>query len=343
MGPEPASGVPGLGRPDATPTIGLLGDVMLGRVVAERLDRGRPERVWSDELAELCRSCDALVCNLECCISTRGSRTTRVAHKPFFFRAPPAAVAALTAVGVSAVSLANNHALDYEAIALTDTLEHLATAGIAAAGAGADRQQARQGAVVPAGGLRLGLLGATDHPLEYAATADAPGVAFARLSAELPEWVASELARLRAEADLVVAFPHWGTQMATAPARWQRKRAGELLAAGADLVAGHSAHVFQGIEPLDGRLALYDLGDALDDYAVDPQRRNDLGILALWHPGTDAVLELVGLELRFCETRLAYGSAADWIAARLERACAPLGTKPERVSEQRFAIRISGS
>jgi Bacterial capsule synthesis protein PGA_cap len=340
MGPEPASGAPGRGRPDSTPTIGLLGDVMLGRRVAERLDGGRPEGVWSDELAELCRSCDALVCNLECCISARGSHTTRVAHKPFFFRAPPAAVAALAAAGVSAVSLANNHALDYEATALTDTLEHLATAGIAAAGAGADLQQARRGTVVSAGGLRLGLLGATDHPLEYGAAVDAPGVAFARLSAGLPEWVASELARLRAEADVVVAFPHWGAPMATAPARWQRRRAGDLFAAGADLVAGHSAHVFHGVGPVDGRLALYDLGDALDDYAVDPERRNDLGILALWHPGTDPELELVGLELGFCETRLAYGSTANWIAARLERACAPLGTKPERVSEQRFAIRL---
>jgi poly-gamma-glutamate capsule biosynthesis protein CapA/YwtB (metallophosphatase superfamily) len=328
--------------PEPTPTIGLLGDVMLGRLVAERVDRGRPERVWSDELAELCRSCDALVCNLECCISARGSRTTRLAHKPFFFRAPPAAVAALTAAGVSAVSLANNHVLDYEAIALTDTLEHLATAGIAAAGAGADRQKARQGTVVSAGGLRLGLLGATDHPLEYAATVDAPGVAFARFSAELPEWVASELARLRAEADLVVVSPHWGTHMATAPARWQRRRAGELFAAGADLVAGHSAHVFHGVETVDGRFALYDLGDALDDYAVDPKRRNDLGVLALWHPRTDAELELVGLELRFCGTGLAYGPAADWIAARLERACAPLGTTPERVCEQRFAVRLAG-
>jgi poly-gamma-glutamate capsule biosynthesis protein CapA/YwtB (metallophosphatase superfamily) len=315
---------------------------MLGRLVGERLDRGQPERIWSDELAELCRSCDALVCNLECCISERGSRTTRVPHKPFFFRAPPAAVEALAAVGASAVSLANNHALDYDVVALIDTLERLAAAGIAAAGAGRDRQQARQGAVVSAGALRVGLLCATDHPVEYAATLDSPGVAFARLSAELPEWVSSELARLRAETDLVVAFPHWGPNMATAPARWQRKRAGELVAAGADLVAGHSAHVFHGIERVDGRLALYDLGGALDDYAVDGKLRNDLGILALWRPRADPELELVGLELRFCETLFAYGPAADWIAARLERACAPLGTKPERVSEQRFVVRPCG-
>ena len=160
-----------------SPTIALLGDVMLGRTVAKRLAREPPEAVWSDEVRELCGSCDALLCNLECCISERGRRTARVRGKPFFFRAPPAAVEALAAVGTSAVSLANNHALDYEQLALADTLEHLAAAGIAAAGAGADVERARRGAVVAAGDLRVGLLAATDHPAQYAATHDAPGVA----------------------------------------------------------------------------------------------------------------------------------------------------------------------
>lgn len=314
---------------------------MLGRLVAERLDHGR-EGIWSDDFAALCRSCDALVCNLECCISARGARTTRIPGKPFFFRAPPAGVDALAAVGTSAVSLANNHALDYEAMALADTLEHLAAGGIAAAGAGPDQQGARRGTVVSAGGLRLGLLGVTDHPVEYAATPDSPGVAFASLSADLPEWVSSELACLREQADLVVAFPHWGPNMATAPARWQRQRAADLVGAGADLVAGHSAHVFHGVEPIDGRFAMFDLGGALDDYAVDPKLRNDLGLLALWHPGSEIELELIGLELGFCRTRLADGAAADWIATRLEHACAPLGTKSDRVGEQRFVVRPSG-
>jgi poly-gamma-glutamate capsule biosynthesis protein CapA/YwtB (metallophosphatase superfamily) len=322
-----------------SPTIALLGDVMLGRAVAKRLAREPPERVWSSELAQLCTSCDAVLCNLECCISERGSPTARVDGKPFFFRAPPAAVGALAAVGVSAVSVANNHSLDYEQPALADTLEHLAAAGFAAAGAGPDSKRARRGAVVSAGDLRLGLLAATDHPLEYAARRDSPGVAFADLRSELPEWARAELTRLRAEADLVVAFPHWGPNMATRPARWQRRRARELVAAGADLVAGHSAHVFHGIEQVDGRPVLYDLGDALDDYAIDPELRNDLGILTLWRPGGDPELELVGLELRFCETQLARGAEANWIAARLERACEPLGTRLERLAEQRFAVR----
>jgi poly-gamma-glutamate synthesis protein (capsule biosynthesis protein) len=130
--------------------------------------------------------------------------------------------------------------------------------------------------------------------------------------------------------------------MTTEPARWQRTRARELVAAGADLVAGHSAHVFHGVERVDGRPVVYDLGGALDDYAVDAELRNDLGILALWRPRSDPELELVGLELRFCETELARGAAADWIAARLGRACARLGTRAVRLGEQRFAVEPAG-
>jgi poly-gamma-glutamate capsule biosynthesis protein CapA/YwtB (metallophosphatase superfamily) len=318
------------------PAIALLGDVMLGRKVAERLGREPPHAVWSSELADLLRSCDAVVGNLECCVSERGSRTRRIPRKPFFFRAPPSGVEALAAAGVRAVSLANNHALDYETPALVDTLDHLAAGSIASAGAGVDVQRARLGAVVPAGDLRLGILAVTDHPAEFAAD-DSPGVAYADLSTGLPGWMREELTRLRAEADVVVAFPHWGPNMTSEPARWQRDRAGELVEEGADLVAGHSAHVFHGIEWISDRPVLYDLGGALDDYAVDSRLRNDLGIAALWRPGTR--LELVGLELLYCETRLARDAAAEWIADRLERACAPFGTRLERIDEQRFLVR----
>ena len=34
-------------------TIGLLGDVMLGRAVGEALDRMAPEEVWADEVREV--------------------------------------------------------------------------------------------------------------------------------------------------------------------------------------------------------------------------------------------------------------------------------------------------
>ncbi len=322
-----------------TPAIALLGDVMLGRAVAERLADVPPEEVWAPEVRELCRACDLVICNLECCISVRGEPTERVRQKPFFFRGPPQAVGSLEAIGAGAVSLANNHALDYEAEALVETLDLLGEAGVAVAGAGRDESEARRGAIVEAGNVRVGLVAVSDHPREFAAGRDSPGIAYGELRRAIPDWVADELARLARECDHVVAFPHWGPNMTTEPASWQRRAAAQLQEAGAHLVAGHSAHVFHGAGWSRRGPLLYDLGDALDDYAIDPRLRNDLGLLAIWRPGDPELeLELVGLALDYCRTRLAAGDEAEWIAQRLTRTCERLGTRVERIAEERFRV-----
>jgi poly-gamma-glutamate capsule biosynthesis protein CapA/YwtB (metallophosphatase superfamily) len=317
-------------------TIGVLGDVMLGRKVAERLERDPHAEVWSPQVRDLCLACDALVVNLECCVSNRGAPTALIADKPFYFRSPPSGVEALRTIGTSLASVANNHTLDFGADALSDTLDHLQAADVPAVGAGLDADSARRGAVVQAGSARLAVLAVSDHPAEFASGPASPGIAHADLSRGLPDWIETELARLRSEADHVLAFPHWGPNMTSRPARWQRERAKELLAAGADAVAGHSAHVFHGVELSARGPLLYDIGDALDDYAIDPELRNDLGVLVLWRPGSG--LELVGLHLDFCHTELAAGEHADWIAARLEKACGELGTSVRRIGEGRFAL-----
>jgi poly-gamma-glutamate synthesis protein (capsule biosynthesis protein) len=128
--------------------------------------------------------------------------------------------------------------------------------------------------------------------------------------------------------------------MTTEPARWQRDLGTALQEAGADLVAGHSAHVFHGVGWGARGPLLFDVGDALDDYRVDERLRNDLGLMAIWRPGDpEAEVELIGLTLDFCRTRIVANEDADWIAARLERACRHLGTSAERLSEHRFRVR----
>ncbi|MGZ4268789.1 MAG: CapA family protein [Solirubrobacteraceae bacterium] len=320
------------------PAIGLLGDVMLGRGVGAELRTRAPAELWDPELRDLVASLDAVVCNLECCVSERGSPTGLIAGKPFFFRAPPPAVGALRAIRAQAVTLANNHALDFGPDALADTLDALAAAGIAATGAGADRDAARRPAVIDVAGRSVGLVGVTDHPREYAATPAGWGVAHADLRHGLPWWLVRELAATRERCDLVIAFPHWGPNMTSRPAEWQRRAAAALQDAGADLVAGHSAHVFHGAGWTAAGPVLYDLGDVLDDYRVDPELRNDLGVLAIWRPQRAPAIELVGLRLHYARTALAHDADAEWIAVRLRSACAALGTRVTRLTEQRFGV-----
>jgi hypothetical protein len=269
------------------------------------------------------------VLNLECCISGRG-RPWDAPGKPFFFRAPPRAVELLVLLGADCVTLANNHALDYGFDALADTLDLLAGAGIAAVGAGPDLERARRPATLAAGGLRVAVLGVTDHPPDFAAGPDRPGVAFADLRRRVPDWLAEGVGAADAEAVLVT--PHWGPNMTSEPVGHVRRAAAALVDAGATLVAGHSAHVPHGV----AGPVLYDLGDFLDDYRVDPRLRNDLGLLFLVTlDGHGPVrLEALPLKLDFCHTRLATGEDAAWTRRRFRSACAALGTTLEEEADR---------
>jgi poly-gamma-glutamate capsule biosynthesis protein CapA/YwtB (metallophosphatase superfamily) len=307
-----------------TITLALAGDTMLGRSVAHALTSSPPEALVAPEVVAALGEADLVVLNLECCISKRG-RPWDAPGKPFFFRAPPRAVELLTLLGADCVTLANNHALDYGVDALADTQAHLGAAGIAAVGAGADLEQARRPAVLAAGGLRVAVLGVTDHPADFAAGPDRPGVAFADLARQVPQWLLQTVRE--AEADAVLVTPHWGPNMTTAPVRHVRRAATALVDAGATLIAGHSAHVPHGV----AGPVLYDLGDFLDDYRVDPRLRNDLGLLFLVTLDDQGPvrLEALPLKLAYCHTRLATGEDATWMRRRFRAACADLGTAVE--------------
>jgi poly-gamma-glutamate capsule biosynthesis protein CapA/YwtB (metallophosphatase superfamily) len=302
--------------------LGLVGDTMLGRKVAEALRERPPDELVSPGVRDALAACDLVVANLECCISERGSPWPDP-HKPFFFRAPPQAVAFLQHLGVACVTVANNHALDFGADALADTLHLLSEAGITAVGAGADEAAARRPAVVHVDGFRLRVIGVTDHPRDFAAGPATPGVAFADLRTEIPNWV---LDAVTADgADAVLVTPHWGPNMTPQPVPHVRRAATALVGAGATLVAGHSAHVFHGV----ASPVLYDLGDFIDDYAVDPRLRNDLGLLFLVDLDADGPhrIEAVPLALDYCHTRLADADETRWIARRFADACSALGTE----------------
>src|SRR5438552_4128894 len=186
----------------ASTTLALAGDTMLGRGVADRLAADPSAPLVAPEVAALIADADAFVLNLECCISSRGERFPDP-RKPFFFRAPPVAAERLAELGVAAVTLANNHALDYGPVALLDTLRHLEGAGIVAVGAGADETAARAPRIITCGQLRMRLAAFSDHPPAFTAGPTTAGIAFADARAGLPEWTL-RAARPGADADVVL-------------------------------------------------------------------------------------------------------------------------------------------
>ncbi|MCW2861308.1 MAG: poly-gamma-glutamate biosynthesis protein [Actinoallomurus sp.] len=307
-------------------TIALGGDTMLGRGVGDQINATGPYGLLSAEVREIFTDADLSLLNLECCVSNRG-RPWQAPGKPFHFRAPPEAIGVLTELGIDCVTLANNHALDFGLDALRDTLRHLARAGIKTVGAGRNRKEARAPAVLETNGTTVAVIGVTDHPEDFAATEDTPGVAYADLSRGVPSWLTTMIEELAEKYDVVLVTPHWGPNMTTEPPQYIRRAAKTLLTAGATLIAGHSAHVFHGVEgPI-----VYDLGDLIDDYARDERLRNDLGLAALAKIDTSGTTKVsaLPLHLQYCHTTAAGAENRAWIKTRLKTACREFATDVE--------------
>jgi poly-gamma-glutamate synthesis protein (capsule biosynthesis protein) len=307
---------------------------MLGRLVNQHLRRRSPEWAWGDVLG-LLQGADAVFANLECAI-THFTREWRTTPKTFHFRGDPLMIDVLRAGNIGFVNLANNHALDYQREGLIETIGLLDQAGIAHAGAGADASAAAAPAFVRAGSLMVAAFGVTDNMPEAGATESEPGVAYVAVDIEESGPSMTDVAQARAKgADFVVVSAHLGPNMVSAPRDPIRAYKQSLAARGADIVHGHSAHVVQGLERAGHSLILHDAGDFIDDYAVDPQLRNDLSFLFLIDAGKEGLrrARLIPVRLYMGQVRLALEADAEWICARMQALSRAFGIELKRTSE----------
>ena len=104
--------------------------------------------------------------------------------------------------------------------------------------------------------------------------------------------------------------------------------------AGADVVFGHSAHIFRGVELYRGRPLIYSAGDFIDDYAVDPEERNDQSFIFRLEigGGVPVRLQLHPTVITGFQARLA-GRSSRRIAVRMQELSAQLGTQSRWVDE----------
>jgi poly-gamma-glutamate synthesis protein (capsule biosynthesis protein) len=316
-------------RHETTITIAFGGDVMLGRLVNKVVHNRGPRYIWGNTLP-LLLSADVTLVNLECVIAKGG--TPFVPPRVFYFRADPQTAEALTIADIEFVSLANNHAMDFQAEALLETIEHLEQLGIAHAGAGRNQEVASMPASLKADGVKIGIVSFADHYNEYAAGEDTEGTNVIKISLEEGNFKRIKDAILAARADstdLVIFSIHWGPNMRQIPTQDFVQFAHAVMDAGADVFYGHSAHIFQGIEIYKGKLIFYDTGDLIDDYYVDPVLRNDqqlLFIVKATRKGLQRV-EMVPLLIDKMQVNLASGRNFNAIRERIKRLSQRYGTE----------------
>jgi poly-gamma-glutamate synthesis protein (capsule biosynthesis protein) len=177
------------------------------------------------------------------------------------FSADPGIIDGLVNAGIDYVSLANNHIGDAGDRGILQTIDNLDERGLAHSGAGKDAAAARKPAMLEANGITVAVLGYDTIARGYFAGKDEPGSSQLSLGR-----ARTDIARARkAGADIVIVFPHWGTEYRAKPFSAQQEFARDLVDAGADMIIGNHAHWAAAMEVYKGKPIWYALGNFVFD------------------------------------------------------------------------------
>lgn len=183
-------------------------------------------------VAEFFRNDDFTLVNLE------GNFTdeNRYSDSQFSFRGPTAYTQILTSSSIEAVTLANNHTMDFGKAGYQDTTDALDAAGIPYA------EKDKSMIYKTESGLTIGIY----------------GCAFSVNGAHCR----SEIQKMRAQgADVIIVAIHWGEEGKYHPSSGQVSFAHEAIEYGADIVYGSHPHVLQPVEEYKNGVIFYSMGN----------------------------------------------------------------------------------
>jgi poly-gamma-glutamate capsule biosynthesis protein CapA/YwtB (metallophosphatase superfamily) len=261
-------------------TISFAGDASFeGLVGALQSD---PEGLLG-AIAPTLGAADVTVVNLETALGIAGGAPEA---KTFAFRVPAEALVALKTAGVDAVTMANNHGMDYGPDGLTESLRIEADTGFPILGIGKDEDAAYEPWITEVNGQRIGVIAANDIfdsnlVGSWTAGPDHPGIASAEEAHQ--DRLVAEVTATREKVDTLVVYLHYGTEKQTCPNSRQTDLAELLTGAGADIVVGSHAHRLQGMGFMGDQFVAYGLSNFVFKAPSAPGRRS--GVLTVTATG----------------------------------------------------------
>jgi poly-gamma-glutamate capsule biosynthesis protein CapA/YwtB (metallophosphatase superfamily) len=236
-------------------SVAAVGDIMMGSDYPSRRLPGRGGRDLLSRAAPFFKAADLAMANLEGPL-LEGGEPVKIAveGRSYVFRTPPSYARNLKEAGISMVSLANNHALDFGRSGLLSTKHALTEAGVAFSSKGGEIAEFQ------VRGVRVGILslsfGAPPRSIVYPAEA------------------LQEIAQVSRHYDILILSIHAGAEgrgalhVLPGMERFLNEPRGNLIRfahdaidRGASLVVAHGPHVPRALELYRGRLVAYSLGN----------------------------------------------------------------------------------
>lgn len=288
------------------------GDVVIG-------DTGNKEKAV-EKIRNLFRSFDIdyALGNLEIPLTETGTP----AKKRITWRTSPSVAQQLKEMGFTAMSLANNHGVDFGRQGLRNTLHALENNGISSTGAGKDIYEALDPVLLdfdrktkiavfsiscttPPGGEATesspGMAAIhihTSYNLEVTDLIEEPGcMPYVNTTADEDDLkrISREIKKLKSRGFLVLISIHWGNSFQSGLAEYQRPLARILVEAGGDLIVGHHPHCIHPVEMINDSPVFYSLGNFLMDSEITEESEEVIpdDLIADWEMRPEALMLII--------------------------------------------------
>ena len=239
------SSVPEEELPDTvTITISAAGDVTLGThqeqdygySFRQAYDQAENESYFFANVYDIFSADDMTLVNLEGPLTlAEEAREGQV----YSIKGDPEYVNILTAGSVEAVSMGNNHMMDYMQQGRDDTVQAVENAGIVYA-------CEKITGIYEVKGIRIGMISVNEVSQGYL----------------VEKTIQNAITELQGQdTDLILVSCHWGVEREYSPEDYQKILGEKCIDWGADLVIGHHPHVLQGIDEYKGKYIIYSLGN----------------------------------------------------------------------------------
>ena len=235
---------------------------------------------WKDcfdsSIRELISFSDFSLMNLECPVKGKNS-------SPIFKQGPnlcceESAISFIKELGISGVTLANNHFRDYGDVGVASTIMALQKCGLQHVGGGINKQEAQQPLIVEFNTIKVAFVNFCEN--EFSIASETKGGAAPLDDIELY----GQITQLKSACDRIIVISHGGHEHYQLPSPRMRKLFRWLIDIGADVVINHHQHCYSGYEVYNRCPIFYGLGNFFFDW--DGQRSSP------WNYGYMVELEI---------------------------------------------------
>lgn len=221
--------------------------------LARQIEERKFSEIFPDELVNIVKSADYSLVNFESPIVDKG-------YNPIIKCGPnlkctKESAEALKYAGFKAVTMANNHILDYGKNGLEKSINCSKEVGLNIVGVGMNLEESKKILHVEENGKRLAIINCCEHEFSIATNTTAGANPLNSISQYY------SIKEAKNNADYVLVIVHGGHEHYQLPSPRMQETYKFFIDAGADAVVNHHQHCYSGYEIYNGKPIFYGIGN----------------------------------------------------------------------------------